>query len=41
MSSQERARKRVTVSKLPAGEPEACKQLWAGVAALLKKVEMK
>jgi len=29
------------VATLPAGEQEACKKLWADVAALLKKVEEK
>jgi hypothetical protein len=29
------------VAKLPAEEQEACKKLWADVAALLKKVEEK
>jgi hypothetical protein len=27
----------VAVAKLPAGEQEACKKLWADVAALLKR----
>jgi hypothetical protein len=29
------------VAKLPADEQEACKKLWADVAALLKKVDEK
>jgi hypothetical protein len=28
-----------TIAKLPAGEREACKNLWADVAELLKKIE--
>jgi hypothetical protein len=31
----------VGVAKLPADEQEACKKLWADVAALLKRVEEK